>query len=960
MNSIIKSKPQKMISVFLSTVMVASMLFGLPLDVDALEVWTPSDFTYSEADSTVITGFSESGSLKLETNKDLVLPSNNIEGNQITAIADKVFSKKGLTSVVIPEGIQKIGTQSFASNALTTIEIPSSVKYLGSGCFLGNQISSVNISKDVSDIEIVGMSFALNKIKSVDLPYSVKNLASNAFSKNPGMDDEAGVVYMYTTNPLHFNNSSIAESVSQKLKIIGWEPTHFTYEGSTVTGFSESGEEKLSRDKNLIIPKTNTDGQKITAIAPSAFAQKGLTSVEFPKGLDSLIIGGSSFIKNEISKVVIPEGVTKIDAYAFIDNKLKEVEIPSTVFMLGNSSFKDNQISSVNISEKVNKIQIDANVFASNNMKSLQIPISIEKLTKSAFLGNPGMDEYPGIVYMYTTNPKHFENSRIHHIDSNIDANKSTCQRMVLKEESDVRAVFADKILNKFVDYNTTKDILNLPEKVSLNLSNGEKSEVLVKWVNDEYDGTKPGDYVFWGEYNLPSGVVGEKPEVKIKVTVKDEGINQEEVEDWKAEDFTYLDNCITGLSNSGNTKALLNKKLVLPDKTLDGKTITKIGSNAFNAQIIFGDVTFSKEDVNSPSGFTSVRLPSGLEVIGESAFKHNNLNKLDFPEGVKKIEEFAFNGNKLNTLEIPDSVTELGTSVFGVNPISSLKLSKQLKEIPNGAFTRNTKLTSVEIPYGVKVIGNSAFSGCPLNNLKLPTSVERIERSAFNYHKMESIDIPGNVKYIGESSFSGTSKCVTLKSLNLGNGIEEIAKNAFEIGFLKQVNIPNSIRVIDKEAFKKNTGSEPCDNTGGVVYLYTSNKAHLKLEESKYHKFIYKESSFKLTIKDFISLIGPNRYDVAVKASQQRWDSCDDVILLNNYNIIDTVRAVKISKTKDIPILLTSSKNIDLKTMGEIKRLKVKNVYIVGGKFSVSHKVEKSLQKSGYNVTRVSGICIK
>lgn len=961
MNSIIKSKPQKMISTFLSTVMVASMLFGLPLDVDALEVWTPSDFTYSEADSTVITGFSESGSLKLGTNKDLVLPSNNIEGNQITAIEQAAFSKKGLTSVVIPEGIQKIGRQSFASNALTTIEIPSSVNFLDQGCFFANQIFDVNISKNVKELEISGASFANNKLKSINLPYNTKNVGPNAFKGNTGMEEELGIVYMYTVNPDHVGYNGISEKGGQKLKFIGWSSEDFTYEGTSVTGFSESGEERLSRDKDLTIPKTNTDGQKITAIAPSAFAQKGLTSVEFPEGLDSLTIGGSSFMKNEISKVIIPEGVTKIDAYAFIDNKLEEVEIPSTVFMLGNSSFKDNQISSVKISEKVNKIQIDANAFASNEMKSLELPISIEKLTKSAFMDNPGMDENPGIVYMYTTNPKHFENSRIHHMDSNIDNNRSEYQKMILKEDPEIRAIFADGILNQIVDYNTAKENLKLPEKIILNLSNGEKSEVSVTWISSEYDGTKAGDYVFAGEYNLPSGVTGEKPAVSIKITVKEEGSIPEQVEDWKATDFTYLDDCITGLSESGNTKAVLNKNLVLPDNAPDGKTITKIGSNAFNAQVIFGDVSFLKEDVISPSGFTSVKLPSSLENIGESAFQYNNFTSLNLPQGTKTIDEFAFNGNKIEVLDIPDSVIELGTSVFGVNKITKLKLSNQLKAIPNGAFTRNIKLTSVEIPYGVKVIGNSAFSGCPLNNLKLPTSVERIEKLAFTYHKMETITVPGSVKYIGEKAFSGTTKGVTLKKIILGEGIEEIGKYAFEIGLLKEVNLPTTIKTIAKDAFNKNTGCEPCDGSGGVVYLYTSNKAHLKLEESKYHKFIYKESHqqtpYEPSLKrDIVTLTGKDRYETAIKISRQGWVSADNVVLINNSSIADALSATPFAKVKDAPILLSTSENVDQQTLNEIKRLKSKNIYIVGGKTAISSDVEKYLIAEGYKVVRISG----
>ena len=85
--------------------------------------------------------------------------------------------------------------------------------------------------------------------------------------------------------------------------VLVWIPEDFTYKeyekllygcdysrqivihGIAISGFSESGEAKLAKNKDLVIPRTNPEGVEIVGIADSAFKNKGLTSVEFPTGM---------------------------------------------------------------------------------------------------------------------------------------------------------------------------------------------------------------------------------------------------------------------------------------------------------------------------------------------------------------------------------------------------------------------------------------------------------------------------------------------------------------------------------------------------------------------------------------------------------------------------------------------------------------------------------------------------
>ncbi|MBQ2581576.1 MAG: cell wall-binding repeat-containing protein, partial [Ruminococcus sp.] len=55
-------------------------------------------------------------------------------------------------------------------------------------------------------------------------------------------------------------------------------------------------------------------------------------------------------------------------------------------------------------------------------------------------------------------------------------------------------------------------------------------------------------------------------------------------------------------------------------------------------------------------------------------------------------------------------------------------------------------------------------------------------------------------------------------------------------------------------------------------------------------------------------------------------------------------------------PILLTNTKTLDATTLAEIKRLKAKNVIILGGTGAISTAVENSLKKEGLATERIAG----
>jgi len=83
--------------------------------------------------------------------KAIVIPAQ-IGGIPVTAIGERAFIARGLTSIVIPNSVTSIGEGTFANNKLTSVTIPNSVTYIGYDAFSGNQLTSVTIPNSVTSI----------------------------------------------------------------------------------------------------------------------------------------------------------------------------------------------------------------------------------------------------------------------------------------------------------------------------------------------------------------------------------------------------------------------------------------------------------------------------------------------------------------------------------------------------------------------------------------------------------------------------------------------------------------------------------------------------------------------------------------------------------------------------------------------------------------------------------------
>ncbi len=272
-----------------------------PIDTD---VWEASDFTWTENDTdktAIVTGLSDRGVTKRDSNKDIVIPEKSSNGNTVTEIASsdntfggvfatetvkinsvtlastikkigsKAFQNAGLTSITFNDSLQEIGEIAFQTNSLKEVILPESCLTIGKGAFASNStISKVKIPSKITKIpeacfgcsdaenymtnwteveipatvtEIEARAFAGNNFKDINIPENVKTIGQYAFSTKNYLMNEGEVTLtlpegLETIGEYAFRNKAIASV---------WLPT-------TVTALPENAFLKqYSGDKEAII-----------------------------------------------------------------------------------------------------------------------------------------------------------------------------------------------------------------------------------------------------------------------------------------------------------------------------------------------------------------------------------------------------------------------------------------------------------------------------------------------------------------------------------------------------------------------------------------------------------------------------------------------------------------------------------------------------------------------------------
>ncbi len=167
-----------------------------------------------------------------------------------------------------------------------------------------------------------------------------------------------------------------------------WDAKYFTFEGTTLTGFSELGQDKFATDKAVVIPEKTTDGKIIDSIGDRAFnldtfGENGIKYLTLPDTIKS--IGTMAFRNNNIVHLDLPDSVEELGSGAFASNRdLETLKLSNSLKTIPNGAFTFTKIEELVIPEGV--IEIGDSAFSENNLLSdLTIPSTVEKIGSRAF-----------------------------------------------------------------------------------------------------------------------------------------------------------------------------------------------------------------------------------------------------------------------------------------------------------------------------------------------------------------------------------------------------------------------------------------------------------------------------------------------------------------------------------------------------------------------------------------------
>ncbi|WP_051865110.1 cell wall-binding repeat-containing protein [Metabacillus indicus] len=102
--------------------------------------------------------------------------------------------------------------------------------------------------------------------------------------------------------------------------------------------------------------------------------------------------------------------------------------------------------------------------------------------------------------------------------------------------------------------------------------------------------------------------------------------------------------------------------------------------------------------------------------------------------------------------------------------------------------------------------------------------------------------------------------------------------------------------------------------------------------------------------------IAGESRYETAVEISRTGWEFSDVAVIATGKNYPDALSATPLAYSNEAPLLLTNPAELPDLVIEELKRLGVKEVYLVGGTSAISDNVKTQLSKMNIKVNRISG----
>ena len=653
--------------------------------------------------------------------------------------------KQQITTVILPDGITKIGLGAFKNcTNLTAINIPEGVTGIESNTFNGcTNLNNVVLPQSVSFIRSYAF-YNCTSLTAINIPDNVTIIGDHAFRNCTALTDIAIPDKVASIGIWAFYGCSVLTNLTL---------------GNGLTEIKEKAFFNCTNLTAVTIPGS------MTAIGDYAFYRcSSIASLVIDNSAAE--IGKGAFYEcAALTTAVLGDRITGIGENAFYGcAALLAVDIPATVTALGDYAFRNCPAMASATFRTVTPPTIGKATFFDTPC-TFYVPCGSKDAYATALSVNTERVEEKIIPFVYTVTSSDETQGTV-----TLTQEPVSCDDLTLAFQADAADGWQFK---QWSDGNTDN-----PRTLTLT-----------------QDITLTAEFESAACETVASGTCGENLTWELDchgvLTISGTGA----MDKWKTHDYVPWKDYAASIT-----------AVILPDGLTNIGLGAFYGCTGLTTVEIPNSVTsIGYQAFCGCYSLVSVAMSSNVTSIGEYAFKNcSALTAIDIPEGVAAIEKQAFfSCSRLTSVVIPNSAQYIGDlAFFNCADLATVTFGENIGEVRYQAFYGCISLTDAHLPNSVTAIGGEVFSGCTaLKTVTMGDNVTTIgaktfykcnnlvsvalsrglteiaDATFFNCEALKDVTVPATVTAIGESAFQ---YCATLASVTIPKGVTTVGKYAF------------------------------------------------------------------------------------------------------------------------------------------------------------------------------------